>query len=46
VFNPIRGMPGPGRGGGKWVGEWGEGEGDKGRIFFRGILGKGITFEM
>jgi hypothetical protein len=39
----YRGMPGPGRGSG-WVGEQGEGEGD--REFLEGILRKGITFEI
>ena len=38
----YRGMPGPGSGSG-WVGEQGEGGGDKG--FLEGKLGKGITFE-
>jgi hypothetical protein len=37
------GMPGPGSGSG-WVGEQGEGGGDRG--FSEGRLGKGITFEM
>jgi hypothetical protein len=29
-----------------WVGEWGLGGGDRGRIFFRGETRKGIRFEM
>jgi hypothetical protein len=37
----YRGMPGPGS---WWVGEQGEGEGDK--EFLEGKLGKGITFEV
>jgi hypothetical protein len=36
-------MPRPGTGS-RWVGEQGEGEGDRG--FLDGKLGKGITFEM
>jgi hypothetical protein len=39
----YRGMPGPGSGSG-WVGEQGEGGGD--REFSEKKLGKGITFEM
>jgi hypothetical protein len=39
----YRGMPGPGSRSG-WVGEQGEGGGDRG--FSEGKLGKGITFEM
>jgi hypothetical protein len=39
----CRGMPGPGSGSG-WVGEQGEGEGDRG--FGEIKPGKGITFEM
>ena len=39
----YRGMPGPGSGS-WWVGEQGDGGGDRG--FLEGKLGKGITFEM
>ena len=39
----YRGMPGSGSGNG-WVGDQGEGVGDRG--FSEGNLGKGITFEM
>ena len=39
----YRGMSGPGRRSG-WVGEQGEGRGDRG--FLEGKIGKGITFEM
>ena len=39
----YRGIPEPGSKSG-WVGEQGEGEGDRG--FSEGKLGKGITFEM
>jgi hypothetical protein len=39
----YRGMPGPGRRSG-WVGEQGEGGGDRG--FSEKKLGKGIAFEM
>jgi hypothetical protein len=39
----YRRMPGPG-GSSEWVGEQGEGEGDRG--FLEGKLGKEITFEM
>jgi hypothetical protein len=38
-----RGMPGPGSRS-RWVGEEGEGRGERG--FLEGKLGKGITFEM
>jgi hypothetical protein len=38
----YRGMPGPGSGSG-WVGEQGEGSGERG--FSEGKLGKGVTFE-
>jgi hypothetical protein len=37
------GMPGPGSGSG-WLGEQGEGDGDRG--FLKGKPGKGVTFEM
>jgi hypothetical protein len=39
----YRGMPGSGSRSG-WVGDQGEGEGNRG--FSEGKLGKGITFEM
>jgi hypothetical protein len=39
----YRGMPGPGSSS-RWIGEQGEGEGDRG--FSEGKPGKGITFEM
>jgi hypothetical protein len=39
----YRGMPGP-RSRSEWVGDQGEGEGDRG--FSEKKLGKGITFEM
>jgi hypothetical protein len=40
---PVSGVPGPGSGSG-WVGEQGEGEGDRG--FSKRKLEKWITFEM
>jgi hypothetical protein len=39
----YKGMPGPGSGS-EWVGEQGQGEGDRG--FLEGKLGKGIAFKM
>jgi hypothetical protein len=41
----CRGMPGPGSRSG-WVGEQGEGEGNRRRGFSEGKPGMGITFEI